>query len=497
MHNLNRNHPQQAVVIEHCQKLRLNGQDRLTTSRHWIRMNQTLFNLSTRAAFICVALSNYAGAQSVANDIQPKISHWVTKTADTLDGSCDDDCSLREAIAAANTNESIGFSAAISSSKQSIVLSRGELVIAKDINLIGPGNWLNISANRASRVLQVKANVVISNVSFSGGQVYGADNGGAIANEGDLDLRNVRVFNSHTEPSGSGGGIWNAGRLRLTDCEVSFNESGDGGGIYSNGALSVLRSNVHDNFATNGAGVFADDHGALTNVEISGSTIQHNAATDFGAGIYLQAQRSRVVNTTINGNVAREGGAGIYVSSIDTNRDLQLVNSTLSGNVAGGVGAGVLTQATGSGRINLEITSCTLVYNTGGGLTARGMTGGIATSIMRNTIFSHNSGGNLDLGGESQFISGGHNLSNDATSLYLTQSTDRLASNPQLGALSDNGGTTFTHAPSNTSPAVNTGFNYGQKSDQRGVGFFRTMGRPSSLYSDGTDIGAFEVQFSK
>jgi CSLREA domain-containing protein len=30
---------------------------------------------------------------------------WVTKTADTNDGSCDPDCSLREAIDAANTNQ--------------------------------------------------------------------------------------------------------------------------------------------------------------------------------------------------------------------------------------------------------------------------------------------------------------------------------------------------------------------------------------------------------
>jgi CSLREA domain-containing protein len=478
-------------------------------------MNHKFLTLATLTACISIALSNVSRADDTAGKMIPeKISQWVTKVADTNDGICDQDCSLREAIAAAISNDGIGFSASFYKSndhdttatlvKQTIVLTAGELVINKDINIFGPGRGLTVTANRASRLVHVvNANAAISGLTFSGGQAFGAENGGVIINEGDLSLRNVGVFDGHTDASASGGGIWNSGNLSLLDSEISLNESGRGGGVFSTGSLSIDRSNVHDNIASNGGGVFAGELKAVGHVVITNSSIQHNAATDFGAGMYLQAQRSRVENTTVSGNVARERGAGIYFTSADSMRALQLINSTISGNLAGFAGAGVYSEATDVGGVLLEVTNCTIAKNragAGGGIITQSTKGATARSTIRNTILFQNIGGNLNVnGGNNEIKSGGFNLTDDEKSQYLTETTDLLASDPRLGELQNNGGKTMTHELGYASPAINAGFNFGYKTDQRGNGFFRTVGRPgnSNRYSDGTDIGAFEVQFVK
>ena len=68
----------------------------------------------------------------------------VTKTADTADGSCNSDCSLREAIAAAAiSGDNIVFAAPQFSTPQTILLADAAgfrtLLIAKSITIDGPG----------------------------------------------------------------------------------------------------------------------------------------------------------------------------------------------------------------------------------------------------------------------------------------------------------------------------------------------------------------------
>jgi CSLREA domain-containing protein len=56
----------------------------------------------------------------------------VTKTANSLDGACDGDCSLREAIAAANAqagDDVIEFDATVFAGTQTITLGGTELLI--------------------------------------------------------------------------------------------------------------------------------------------------------------------------------------------------------------------------------------------------------------------------------------------------------------------------------------------------------------------------------
>jgi hypothetical protein len=95
-------------------------------------------------------------------------------------------------------------------------------------------------------------------------------------------------------------------------------------------------------------------------------------------------------------------------------------------------------------------------------------------------------------------ISQGYNLSSDAGGGVLTNVTDLMHTDPMLGPLQANGGPTWTHALLPGSPAIDRGFNFsGSLTDQRDEGFARTLDDlfvPNALGSDGTDIGAYEVQ---
>ena len=62
----------------------------------------------------------------------------VTKTADTNDGSCDPDCSLREAIDAANTNPGTDD---VPVPAGTYLLTLGQLAVSDDVSIAGAGSW--------------------------------------------------------------------------------------------------------------------------------------------------------------------------------------------------------------------------------------------------------------------------------------------------------------------------------------------------------------------
>lgn len=94
----------------------------------------------------------------------------VTKIADTNDGSCNRDCSLREAIAAANvaatSDNLVVFDTNLFSSVQTITLSLGHLQIDRGILTVnGTGrNLLTLSGNNQSRVFAIAnpANLILN-----------------------------------------------------------------------------------------------------------------------------------------------------------------------------------------------------------------------------------------------------------------------------------------------------------------------------------------------
>ena len=85
-----------------------------------------LFCSSLIAALVTLAMPNLVFAANIL---------VVTKIQDSSDGSCDvADCSLREAMAAAQLGDSIEFSA-LFSSPQTIVLNGTNLVFSSNVTL--------------------------------------------------------------------------------------------------------------------------------------------------------------------------------------------------------------------------------------------------------------------------------------------------------------------------------------------------------------------------
>src|SRR5687767_14990833 len=86
----------------------------------------------------------------------------VTKTADTADGVCDADCSLREAVTAAAPDDTVVFSS-LFKTLQTITFQNGQIVIDRNLTITGPGsNLLTISGNSASRIFSITGGAVVS-----------------------------------------------------------------------------------------------------------------------------------------------------------------------------------------------------------------------------------------------------------------------------------------------------------------------------------------------
>jgi len=309
--------------------------------------------------------------------------------------------------------------------------------------------------------------------------------GGAVNNSGTMSISgSTFTGNSATAAFGVGGAVSSftnsPNQLTIAGSLITGNSAAaDGGGVSTafSGTANITNSTVSNNTAnsdnnTSGSGgglYFRSDAGTVT---VSGSTINGNQALG---------------NATAAGN-----GGGINVQG-----NLNLTNSTVSGNTAGRDGGGIYDDFTGGTNSNVAITSSTIVNNTatvnGGGLRGSTSVGDAPTSV-RNTIIANNTAN----GGTSQDVSGavasqGFNLFETTTGATITgdTATNITGQDPNLGALQNNGGLTFTHALLAGSPAIDKGNSFGLTIDQRG-----TM-RPydnSSIpnQADGADIGAFE-----
>lgn len=137
----------------------------------------------------------------------------VTKTADTNDGACNADCSLREAIAAANSsaaNDTIDFTLNLVGSTFTLTLGEIQLANNGTLSINGFGaNALTVSGNNSSRIFYVpnSANVTISGLTLTGGNGVGtgSTSGGAIRSDhSTVVLDGVHITDNSFNVSGAG-----------------------------------------------------------------------------------------------------------------------------------------------------------------------------------------------------------------------------------------------------------------------------------------------------
>lgn len=255
------------------------------------------WNRSAAALLALVALAALLAAPAPAQ----AFVFNVTKTADTADGLCHTDCSLREAIVASNSTSDVDvilvpagvYLLALAGEDDTAAL--GDLDIRGDVVLIGqgatPGDTV-IDGAAIDRVLDIwNGTVEIQNLTIRNGRANGP--GGGIRNSSrQLTVIRSIVTGNTTTNFGFGGGIFHDGpaaALILRDSTLSNNTaSGGGGGLAAGGTV------------------------ALSNVTVS----NNRSSTDFGGGLYLFSDaEGRISNATITGNTAAERGGGVLVES--------------------------------------------------------------------------------------------------------------------------------------------------------------------------------------
>lgn len=331
----------------------------------------------------------------------------VTKTADTLDGACGPDCSLREAVQASNETpeqDAIllgpGVYTLTLAGTQDDLNKTGDLDVHGPLAIFGEGAETTIlDGNGTDRVLDVRT-------------------------PGRLDLQRVTVRNGAT-PSPStpfnwndGGGI-RADELTLVESLVTANRSASYGGGISVWGLVIRDSTVSGNEAARGGGgIYALGILRAENVTVSG-----NRAPEGGGGLLLSGADQELSQVTVTANESTDRGGGIRVTGFDcpSSDPFCQIHLVLSRSiVAGNTGA--------AGR-----PDCDAVPENAAGLNVFGVGEGCGQGIQ-------------DRAGT------------------LAQPLD-----PKLSPLDDHGGPTPTHLPLPGSPAIDLGSTVCTGKDQRGA----------------------------
>ncbi len=355
----------------------------------------------------------------------------VTSTADS-GGLCPgENCTLRQAIAAAKSGDTINFSLPALST---IELTSGELLVGKDLTISGPG------APQLS-----------------------------VARKGDSGIPPFRIFNIQTNVTISGLTI--TGGFLTSEKPVVQ----QGGGIFYNGvgaSLTIARCAIYGNFATDqGGGIYCGQG----NVTITDSYFAENSANDrngsaAGGGIYSSnISNVTITNTTISQNNAKGKGGGIYnnFGHVTVTNSTIAENSTIIGD-GGGVYNDTSSASGGVFTVKNTIIADNTVPNSASGPDFRGILASQGYDLIGNT---------------------------NGTSFTGTTTGNQLDVNPALRPVQDNGGPTSTYALLSGSPAIDAGNSGGSITDQRGMARpVDSPTIPNASGGDGSDIGAYEVQ---
>ncbi len=452
------------------------------------------------------------------------------------------DCSLREAVIAANAAP--GSTIVLKAGTYRLTRKGvdgmtanpaiGDLDIRAGMTINGDaagGTFVQFGAARGQggdRIFDVTGpgKVTISHLTARFGSDVEAKTGGCIRNFGNLSLVNVTVTGCVSALGGGGIASYNA--LTITDSVISNNTASsgkgqvNGGGITGGpkapgvpGSVTIVHSQIINNTARStrpavGYGGGFANTGTMT---IRNSVISGNQADSSAGG--LSNSTLTIVNSTVQNNKATRDAGGV------TNDGLLTVNaSTFSDNVSGfhctgddcnnSYAGGLLNTATGTSKVfnsTFSGNSCQLsgggIVNSGSGTvrlyssTLVGNSCPIAPGLgsnpsgktyIKDTILAKNGAG-PDC--TSSVTSLGHNIIGNAAGCSIGGDTtgNQTGVDPDVGTLQDNGGPTFTRALLAGSPAIDAGAactdtaGHALTTDQRG--FTRPVG-------GACDIGSFE-----
>jgi len=374
----------------------------------------------------------------------------VNTTDDEL--NADGDCSLREAIEAANTNTVVDGCVQgcrddtiyVPAGTYTLTIpgggednnQTGDLDILDNAYITGDGAGLTIlDGNNLDRLLDILPGrtVVVNNLTVTRGRVYD-ENGGGIRNQGDLTLNYVTLHDNAviSTVAWGGGGLSNQASPQdasaaLNDCLVISNTAPIAGGLQNVGWLTAVTATMRVNRTTirgNSASLWAgglyngEEVNAASTVAImtlADSLIENNTALsgygmaggvdnvgwpDSNCSATLIVDRSTIRNNAASSDCDYCGYAGGVRNTLGT---IVVRDSTISGNSAsgtgfvGGQGAGLLILSGAATLVNSTISGNEA---SGSGLAnLSGIGGGIAiatpwfeaTLTLTNTTVANNS----------------------------------------------------------------------------------------------------------
>lgn len=271
-----------------------------------------------------------------------------TITVFAADITVDDDCSLENAIRAANDQDQVGslnscetgdedaaavdtITIDVSGTNDGTIVLTSTLSITTPISIAGGG--FIISGDDSVQIFNVDGtSLSITSLTVTAGD--SDSDGGAIAvSDGSLTLSNTVV--SSSSAAGNGGGIY------AVDSDLNISNS------------AVSGNSIDDDSETNGGGIYftaADTSGLV----IDKSGLDSNSSPADGGGLYVNAGVALITNTSFGKNTAAANGGGIYNSGTAT-----LTHVTISSN----------TAETGGGLYDadfLHLYNSLLSDNTGG-----------------------------------------------------------------------------------------------------------------------------------
>jgi hypothetical protein len=308
-----------------------------------IASRATRSGLRRRPLALCLAVILAAPAMPVlASTIT------VTTCADSGTGS------LRDAVAAAVSGDTIEFSATLGCS--TISLTSGAITIGQggdgqpivNLEIDGPGrNALTIDGGYADRVLvhAVGATGALTVAGLKLQHGFTDGDGGCLRSDGSVNLSDVEVSECGAGIGSTGGARHGGGISAAADATLMSSFVGDnkvdgttcyayGAGLFAGGTATLIATTVSGNFATSdnggtlGGGVAVGDRanqlqGTLT---VSSSSLQNNTAFSHcgycgvrGGGAFVYGN-STFDDSTISGNTAFSdahygAGGGLYFNA--------------------------------------------------------------------------------------------------------------------------------------------------------------------------------------
>jgi len=294
----------------------------------------------------------------------------VTKTTDSLDGVCNTDCSLREAVVLANATPGVhriqlgngtyrlSLPTPIDPIYGSFILEEdanqnGDLDIASELEIAGLGSdRTQIDGNRNDRLFEVLSGAKLSLRRLALFNGVASVSGGGVENNGDLRLHQVRMHDnlvSYMLADGRGGAIANLGTLAVYSSQFDHNtahllDNAYGGALFNADTLlvrdSLFQSNVTKTRSQDTVGV----GGALFNIgtaDVARSAFLGGHWAD-GPGSAIRNDGNgalKLTNITVSGQ--GNGTSEFYVAAVVANGDSQsrypgtpsmlLINVTIAG----------------------------------------------------------------------------------------------------------------------------------------------------------------------